>query len=262
MCDIPSSRRDSIMSRLTLGQPVSSVALAAEFGVSEDAIRRDLRALATAGLCRRVYGGALPLAEGSTPMASRANEALPQKRALATAVALLIEPGSFVFIDNGSTNLMVAEALPPGIDVTIATNSIEIAAALATRGDVQLVLVGGEVDPVIGGCVDGTALEAISRMNIDICLLGACTVSREGGVSAFEIADATFKRALVASSRETIVLVTNEKLGRQAPHRIADVDALDRLVVEHDAPGEAVAALQTAGAVILHAAPPTPRHTS
>ena len=34
--------------------------LAAELGLSEDSVRRDLRELAAAGLCQRVYGGALP----------------------------------------------------------------------------------------------------------------------------------------------------------------------------------------------------------
>ena len=60
--ELPLARRDLIAARLAEGQSVASVQLAAEFGVSEDAIRRDLRALAADGLCRRVYGGALPLA--------------------------------------------------------------------------------------------------------------------------------------------------------------------------------------------------------
>ncbi|WP_247655764.1 DeoR family transcriptional regulator, partial [Hydrogenophaga aromaticivorans] len=69
--DIPLERRDLIAQRLAQGQPVVAAALAAEFQVSEDAIRRDLRALAAEGRCRRVYGGALPPLPGALPMAVR-----------------------------------------------------------------------------------------------------------------------------------------------------------------------------------------------
>jgi DeoR/GlpR family transcriptional regulator of sugar metabolism len=69
----PLARRDVILGRLAQGQSVVAAALALEFDVSEDAIRRDLRALAAEGRCRRVYGGALPLSKA--PMATRIEEA-------------------------------------------------------------------------------------------------------------------------------------------------------------------------------------------
>lgn len=46
---LPLSRRDAIEARLASGQQVFANTLADEFGVSEDAIRRDLRALAAEG---------------------------------------------------------------------------------------------------------------------------------------------------------------------------------------------------------------------
>jgi DeoR/GlpR family transcriptional regulator of sugar metabolism len=78
--DIPSGRRDTILARLSAGQPVRSGALAEEFGISEDAIRRDLRSLAAEGLCRRVYGGALPVVEGAKAMAERVGEDVHRKQ--------------------------------------------------------------------------------------------------------------------------------------------------------------------------------------
>jgi DeoR/GlpR family transcriptional regulator of sugar metabolism len=147
--DIPSARRNEIAVRLKAGQQVSSNSLAAEFNVSEDAIRRDLRALAAAGLCRRVYGGALPLVPGTSPVADRKDENVDRKLEIARAVMPTIEAGSFVFLDNGSTNLAVAEELPFDRDLIVATSSIEIAGILARRGDVQIHMIGGEYNPVI-----------------------------------------------------------------------------------------------------------------
>ena len=108
---------------------------------------------------------------------------------------------------------------------------------------------------MVGGAVDGTALEAIARLNIDLCILGACALSVAGGVGAYDLADATFKRALAARSRRTIVLVTNDKLGEYAPHRVSGVDALSQIVVEHDADPDSVCDLTAAGATIVRAGP-------
>jgi DeoR/GlpR family transcriptional regulator of sugar metabolism len=257
--DIPSSRRDTILARLVAGQPVRSGALAEEFGLSEDAIRRDLRSLAAEGLCRRVYGGALPVVAGATPMAERVGEDVQRKQALADAALRFIEPSGFVFVDNGSSNLALVEKLPPYLNLTIATSSITIAAALQQRDDIDLLMVGGKIDPMVGGAIDGTALEAVSRLNIDLCVLGACALSVAGGVSAYDLADATFKRALAARSRRTIVLATNDKLGRHAPHRMFGIDALTQIVVEHDADADIVRALTEAGATIVGADPQAQR---
>ncbi|MEN2785313.1 DeoR/GlpR family DNA-binding transcription regulator [Sphingomonas qilianensis] len=256
--DIPSNRREMILARLSAGHAVRSGALAEEFGLSEDAIRRDLRGLAAEGLCRRVYGGALPVVEGATPMAERVGEDVHRKQALAAAAAQFIESGSFVFLDNGSSTLALVETLPPDLNFTIGTSSITIAAGLQHRDDIDLLMVGGVIDRMVGGAVDGTAIEAILRLNIDLCVLGACALSVEGGVSAFDMADANFKRALVARSRKTIVLATNDKLGQQAPHRILGVDAVTHIVIEHDADVGMVRDLTEAGATIAHADPQGP----
>ncbi|MGK6355765.1 DeoR/GlpR family DNA-binding transcription regulator [Sphingomonas sp. DT-207] len=260
LSEVPLARRDEIAARLEGGRPVNSGSLAAEFGVSEDAIRRDLRALAAAGLCRRVYGGALPLTPGMTPLADRLVSGQDRKRSLARAAKAHVEPGSFVFLDNGSTNVLVAEELPRESDLTVATSSIEIAAALAARRDIHIHMIGGEFDAAIGGSIDGTALEAVARLNIDTCFLGACALSAIGGVSAFDAADATFKRMLVTRSRRTLVLATNEKIGGHASHRIASLDAIHTIVVEHDAANAAIAELRTGGSDVLRAGPlPDPK---
>ncbi len=243
----PLARRDVILDRLALGQSVVAAELALEFEVSEDAIRRDLRALAAEGRCRRVYGGALPLSKSSAPMAARMEEARDRKQALAREAASLIKPGEFVFLDSGSTNLALVSCLPEDYDLTIATNSIDIAAAALRRSDLRLIMVGGAVNSSVGGCVDAPAVLSLMQMNIDLGVLGACAVSSSTGVGAYDLSDAAFKRAVVAASRKNLVLVTNEKFGARAPHRVAELKGIDAFVVEHDAPQDALEELAAAG---------------
>src|SRR3954447_3796984 len=172
MSDLPLARRDLIAGRLFAGQAVIAAALAAEFGVSEDAIRRDLRALASEGRCRRGYGGALPLAGGMTPMAARIGQDRERKLALARTAAGTIQRGELLFLDSGSTNLALAGYLPDDFDLTVATNAIDIGAALLHRQDLHLIMIGGSVDAAVGGCVDADAFAQAARMNIDRCFLG------------------------------------------------------------------------------------------
>lgn len=249
----PLARRDIILDRLAQGQSVVAAALAVEFAVSEDAIRRDLRALAGEGRCRRVYGGALPLSKANLPMAARMEEGRDHKLALARKAASLVQPGQFVFLDCGSTNLALVACLPEDYELTIATNSIDIAAATLRRPDLRLVMVGGSVNFSVGGCIDALATSSISQMNIDLCVVGVCAVSAATGVSAYDLSDATFKRALLAASQNSVVLATSEKLGARAPYRVAGLKDIGAFVVEHDADADALREIALAGCTILTA---------
>lgn len=272
----PLARRDVIASRLAQGHSVVAGALAQEFAVSEDAIRRDLRALADEGLCRRVYGGALPISPSSVSMATRIEVGRDRKLSLARAAASVVEPGELLFLDSGSTNLALAGVLPEGYELTVATNSVDIAATVLRRQDLKLILIGGLVDPVIGGCVDGAAIQSVSQLNVDRCFIGACAISAGAtgggvagaaagagrgaagagaGLSAFHSSDATFKRALLAVSAHCSTLVMTEKFTQRAPYRVAPLSAIQTLVVEHDAPRHLLDPFIQAGMSLRQAEP-------
>lgn len=252
---LPLLRRDTIEARLAAGQQVSAVSLAQEFDVSEDAIRRDLRALAAEGKCRRVYGGALPLAATARPMSLRIGEDSGRKRALAQAAAKLITPGELVFLDSGSTNLALVDVLPQNFGLTVATNSIDIASAAGKRDDIELILIGGAVNRHVGGSVDAMAIAAVNLLNIDRCFIGACAISAKTGMSVHDHADAAFKRHLLQHSAACAVLATREKFSETAPYRIGSAAAIDLLVVENGLDPNDTEDLTAAGFKLLTAEP-------
>lgn len=249
--ELPLARRDLIAARLADGQSVASVQLASEFGVSEDAIRRDLRALAAEGLCRRVYGGALPLP--TKPLSVRLGEGVEAKRALAGRAAALVDRGALIFLDAGSTHVALAEALPEDFGLTVATNSIDVAAAVLARQDVDLLMIGGAVDATIGGAIDAVAIEAVARLAIDLSFIGICGLSAADGAGALNHADAAFKRAVMTVSRRSAALISADKFGARAPFRIAPANAFSHLIVDGDAPETVVAELRHAGIGVLTA---------
>src|ERR1700755_2771157 len=99
---LAAERRDLLMARLRREGSLVARDLAAELGLSEDSVRRDLRELAAVGLCQRFYGGALPVSPALGTEASRSVIAPKSKRRVATRAAGLITPGSTVLLGGGT----------------------------------------------------------------------------------------------------------------------------------------------------------------
>lgn len=249
-------RKFLIQERLKTDGRVLAADLAREFRVSEDTIRRDLREMAAAGLCERVYGGALPLAPMAGSLSQRASLAPERKAALARAAVGFIREGMTVFLDAGSANLAIAEAIEPDLPVTIVTNTPLIAAALMDRAGVELILVGGSLDRAVGAAVGARAQRDAELLRPDLCVLGACGADPEAGLTAFHFEDAAFKRLIASRSRSVLAAITSDKLGTAAPHAVIGIEAVTTLVLEADAPEAAIAALGARGADVILAGEP------
>ena len=102
--------------------------LATRFGVSEDTVRRDLRELAKAGECRRVYGGAVAPAPYAGRSACAATMRPRQRPVLPMRPSSSLSARQTLFIDASTTNIAIAKAIPADFELTVATNSIGVAA--------------------------------------------------------------------------------------------------------------------------------------
>ncbi len=211
-----SERQALIREQLRQSGRVLAQDLAQNFGVSEDTVRRDLREMAARGECMRVYGGALLSDSKTVPLKTRIAEDADRKALLARAVVPLLKPGMVVFIDAGSTNLAIA-------------------AELTGRADIDLVLIGGKVDPAVGAAIDAMALRQLELMRPDLCVLGVCGVAVETGLSADVFEDAVFKRLACSASQRIVAAITTEKLGHKAAFHVHDFSPPLSLVLERDA---------------------------
>jgi DeoR/GlpR family transcriptional regulator of sugar metabolism len=246
-------RQSLIAERLANADRVIAADLAGEFNVSEDTIRRDLREMAAAGLCERVYGGALPVSVKPANLAERMKAEPERKMKVARAAVSALERGMLVFIDAGSTNLAIAKAIPMGLDLTIATNSPAIASELFDMPDVELIMIGGRVDRKVGAAIGSVALREASGLRPDLCILGACGLDKDAGITAFDVEDAEFKRAIALHSRKVLVAVLNEKLGTAAAYSVLPIGGCDYLAVEADFDPDMAAIFETGKTRIVRA---------
>ena len=239
-------RQRLILEQLERDGRVVALQLSRDFGTSEDTIRRDLRELAAAGRCQRVYGGALPR-QSPTTLDQRIQSMAPGKQVLGQRLARLLPQNQVLFVDAGSTNLVAIKALAPGFSATLITHAPAIAAEAIMHEGIQVITIGGSLDRSVGAALGGGALREITDLRPDVFLLGTCALDLQAGIGCFEFGDAEFKRALIARSRRVVTAVTNEKLETSAPFVVAPVDCLADLVLEADAPATIVDGLRQRG---------------
>lgn len=210
---LAAQRRDLLLERLRTDGRIVAKDLAAELGMSEDSIRRDLRELAAAGLCQRVYGGALPASPAVADYATRQDVATAGKQRVAAAAAALVAPGSTAILDGGTTALAVVRALPVDLPATIVTHSPTVASALANHREVEVILIGGRLFKHSMVACGAAAVEAARGLHADAFLLGVTGVHPEAGLTTGDADEAAMKRALARQAADTYVLASSEKIG-------------------------------------------------
>jgi DeoR/GlpR family transcriptional regulator of sugar metabolism len=233
---LAAERRDLMTERLRRDGRLVARDLAIEFGLTEDSVRRDLRDLAAAGLCQRVYGGALRTGAVPDEFTARLAVAPEPKRLVAQRAAKLITPGSTAVLGGGTTNLAVAHALAPNLRATVIAVCPKTAAALLEHSNVDVFVLGGRLSRVNHSVSGAAAAEALSTISADLLLLAGSGVHAEEGVTTSDPDEAAMARLLVAHAADTFILASSEKLGNVQRHRVVRVRDVAGIVT--DAPYE------------------------
>jgi DeoR/GlpR family transcriptional regulator of sugar metabolism len=229
---LTAQRKDHLLALLDNDGRVVAKDVAAELGISEDSVRRDLRELAAAGLCQRVYGGALRSSPAARPYEERLDLATESKERVARAAIRLIRPGSTIILDAGTTTLAMARMLPAELEVTVITPSPLVAVALAEHPLAEVFLIGGRLSRhsmVTGGAL---ALEAIRHLRADQFFMGVTGVHPEAGLTTGDLDDAATKRALAAQASETYVLASREKIGVASAFPVIERERVAGVIVD------------------------------
>ncbi|MEV8025563.1 DeoR/GlpR family DNA-binding transcription regulator [Microbacterium sp. NPDC080220] len=230
---LAATRKQLLLDRLRSDGRIVAKELAAELGLSEDSIRRDLRELDAAGLAVRVYGGALPASPAVANYGVRETVATDSKTRVARRAAQLIEPGSTVILDGGTT----VRALDPGRECTIITHSPTVAAALLHH-TAEVIILGGRLFKHSAVASGAAAVEAAMTVSADRFLLGVTGVHEDAGLTTDDADEAAMKRTLASRAAETFVLGTAEKIGAASRYRVLTWDAVDGVIVDaEDAAG-------------------------
>ena len=241
------------MGRLASTGKIVAKDVAVELGLSEDSVRRDLRELAAAGLCQRVYGGALPVSPAMADYATRIAVAHDSKSRVAARAARLVEPGGTVILDGGTTTLAVVGALPVDLACTIITHSPTIAVALLERPAIDVFVLGGRLFRHSAVTCGAAAVELAQAVSADVFLLGVTGVHPEHGLTTGDPEEAAMKRALAARAADTYVLASAEKVGAVSPYRVLPLADVAGIVTDVPVGDPTVEKLRAGGTQVLQA---------
>jgi len=250
---LAAERRDFLLERLARDGKIVAKDVAAQLHLSEDSVRRDLRDLAAAGLCQRVYGGALPVSPAMADYATRTTVEPGSKSRVAARAAQLVRPGATVILDGGTTTLAVVGALPSDLQCTVITHSPTIAVALLERPAVDVFLLGGRLFRHSAVACGAVAVEAAQEVSADLFLLGVTGVHPEHGLTTGDPEEAAMKRALAARAADTYVLASAEKVGAVSPYRVLPLTDVAGVVTDTASDNPTVRSLRDLGARLLNA---------
>jgi len=227
-------RREEILRLLDDEGRVLASDLAPRLGVSLDTVRRDLDELGAAGVLRRVRGGALPPSRTSPKFSERAGEDVSAKRAIAdVAVQRLVKPGQLLALGGGTSVRELARRLPDDLHASVLTTAPDVAVALLDHPALEVILLGGPVNPETRTVIGVEAIQALTSVRPDVCFLGACSVHADAGVTVLHREEALVDRAMLQASAATAVLSASAKLGTAGPYVIGAVREIDYLVTDH-----------------------------
>ncbi|WP_328430220.1 DeoR/GlpR family DNA-binding transcription regulator [Streptomyces sp. NBC_00443] len=250
---LAAQRRAHLLDLLARQGKIVAKDVAADLGISEDSVRRDLRDLAAEGLCQRVYGGALPVSPAVADYAARKTVTPDGKQKVAAAATALVRPGSALILDGGTTALAVAHALPPDLDCTVITHSPTVAAALLEHPQAEVFLLGGRIFKHSAVTCGAAAVEAAQNVSADLCLLGVTGVHPDAGLTTGDAEEAAMKRTLAARAADTYILASSEKIGTASRFRVLPWADISGLITDADPHHAVIEQLTAHGVEVLSA---------
>ncbi|WP_450169965.1 DeoR/GlpR family DNA-binding transcription regulator [Streptomyces chengmaiensis] len=213
---------------------VSLRELARVVQTSEVTVRRDVRALEAEGLLDRRHGGAvLPggfTRESGFPQKSLS--ATAEKTAIADLAASLVEEGEAIVVGAGTTTQELARRLARVPGLTVVTNSLLVAQALAHANRVEVVMTGGTLRGTNYALVGSGAEQSLQGLRVSRAFLSGSGLTAERGLSTSNMLSASVDRALVQAAAEVVVLADHTKLGTDTMFQTVPTDVITRLVTD------------------------------
>ena len=226
------ARQNKLIEIVRKSEKVSVEELAAHLETSRETIRRDLTQLAKSGRIEKFHGGAtMPRVLGEGPFQQRLAENVDAKMNIARAAAELFHPGETLFIDTGSTTLMFAEEIAKVSELTIVTNSTEIARAIAkVNNGSRVFLLGGEFSVGNSQTVGTMVAAQIRSFRAHHTVLTIGALDKRTGAMDFNLEEAQVARAMIEQSERLTVLADHSKFNALASFEVCPLTQVDRLV--------------------------------
>ncbi|MDY3251263.1 MAG: DeoR/GlpR family DNA-binding transcription regulator [Candidatus Choladocola sp.] len=248
-------RWDEILQKLNQEGKVRVKDLSEIFQVTEDCIRKDLKALENAGKLKRTYGGAIlsqdyPL---DRDVIDRRKVNTDKKKIIAAKAVELIKDNETVFLDISTTNIRVAELLvKQKRKVVVVSNMIDILQILARSPMITAIGTGGIMYRTVNGFMGAATIEVIKQYSFDRAFLGTTGIDMtDGSITTLGVVDGLTKKSAMESSRHRYIVMERDKFYFNDSFKFAHFDDINGIITDTEPDPATMQALDNAGVRLI-----------
>ncbi len=208
-------------------------------GVSQMTLRRDLLQLEQDGKIIRVRGGAMSVREvektSGGPYTKKTTMHTDEKIVIAQKAAGLIDEGSSLFIDGGSTALYLAKEMPDKF-CNVFTNGIAVATELAKKQKVVVNLLGGQLIKENLSTASSFSSLYFTDTNFELAIISTAAFTLENGFSCSSQAEAELLRVICKKAKSLYMMLDSSKIGKIKPYTFARAEDINVMITDNDFP--------------------------
>jgi len=236
----PLERKDQILDLITRKGRIAVDELIEKFKVSGATIRRDLEFLEHQGLITRAHGGAMSKSRVSLEpdFLEEKGKFLEEKKRIGQEAAKLIEEGEVIFLEASTTVLELARNLKDKRNLTVVTNSLDIACELEESRGIDLILIGGNLKRRTHALIGPLTETTLSQMRLDKAFVGISALDISYGITMATMEEAKTRKDIVKTSNKLIVLCDHSKFGKQNFAYVGPLELIDILITDKGIPDE------------------------
>lgn len=251
-----SRRRSDILNLLQDEGSISISELAHKLGVSLETVRRDVKLLTDDGSVIKMHGSiGLPSHLGEAPFERRMRENADEKRMVARDVASTIRNGDSIMMDTGTTTSFLARELLQHRDLTVVTNSYDIARTLSSVNNNHVYVAGGELRSAGGAVFGVSTINFVSQFFVMHAIISIGAIDLVGGLMDYDLEEAEFARMVISRGSRSVVVTDHTKFGRHGLARVCGLTEVGEIVADRPPPTDIALALQASGVKMTVAKP-------
>jgi DeoR family transcriptional regulator of aga operon/DeoR family fructose operon transcriptional repressor len=223
------------------------------FNTSEVTIRADLKKLSENGLIKRTHGGAVYNGENNKkelPFEIRRMYKRQEKCEIGKAAANVIRDGEVVFIGGSTTAIEITPHLIDKRDLTVITNSLEIAHRMINT-DVYLIIMGGALKRETLSLVGYSCEYILNEINISKAFFSAAAFSIEDGLTDINQEEIQIRKRIIKKTKKIIALVDSSKWNKTSLVTFLNTSELDTIITDSNAPMDVVESLINMGIEVI-----------
>ena len=227
-------RRNAILEKLQVERRVVVSELSALYDVSEETIRRDLDKLENDGYAIKSYGGAV-INENSNldlPYNVRKNTNVLGKQKIAALISEMVHDGDNIMLDASSTAVAIAKAIKNKKDLTVITNSLEIALELIETPGCNVISTGGVATGSSFALVGSVTDKTIRSYYVDKAIISCKGIDMYAGFTESDERHANNKASMFYMAKTKILAIDSSKFNKIAFAKIGDLKEISKIVTD------------------------------